>query len=242
MEEQQRMQSTYPEEGMEQIFIGVIGIQDDADEIERQRKTALTLNVDWLIHLRELSEAVQLYKMIGCVRFTQLKEWHHSILAFFLRQGERGIADCLRAEIRRTLFTPFTSMKPDDYHTGKRYPMARYKTEDGEILGDFPLSSIPNSYIKNASEHLHNRLSDVELVETLSSFYNAIKEEDRDHKSNNARSCIFNHNDTVQTAITSDCGVCEGLSTCSLNHESQDKTVSRPGDDFTLVIDGTDLL
>lgn len=204
MAEEYRMQSAYPVEGMEDVFIGLIGIKDDTDEIERQRKMAITLNVDWLIYLRELSEAVQLYKMIGCSsRFIQLKEWHYSILAFLFRQEHKGFADDLRA-----LSTPFASR-------------ATYKTKDGKILGDFPLSSVSDSFIKKASEHLNKRLGEVEL-DTRSSIYNAIKEENRDRKS--------------------DCPVKTDVSTCSLNGEEQDKTVSRPGSDFTLFIDDTHLL
>jgi hypothetical protein len=235
MEEQQRMQSTYLEEGMERILLAVIGIMDDAEEIERQRKIALTSNVDRLIHLRELSEAVQLYKRIGCVRFTELKQWDYRILSFFLRQEHKGKADSLRADIITSLFTPFSQM----------HPRATYKTEEE---ADFPLSSLSNSYIKKAPEHLNKRYSESELVETLSSIYNAIKEEDRDRKSNTEKLYFQLQRDrsdttTVDCAVkTDDDGLCERLSTCSLNQEEQDKTVLRPGDDFTLLVDCDDLL
>lgn len=195
------MQSAYPVEGMEDVFIGLIGIKDDADEIERQRKMAITLNVDWLIHLRELSEAVQLYKMIGHSRFIQLKEWHYSVLVFLFRQEHKGFADDLRV-----LLTPFA------------------------LSNNFPLSSVSDSFI-------NKRLGEGELVEILSSIYNARKEGNRDRKASS------------QTLVTSDCpvktdvsGLCDKLSTCSLNGEEQDKTVSRPGSDFTLFIDDTHLL
>lgn len=61
MSENLRTISNYPDDEREIIFLTIIGIENNKEEIERQKNIALEEKVYWLIHLREVSEEIQLY-------------------------------------------------------------------------------------------------------------------------------------------------------------------------------------
>jgi len=62
-----RNASLYPESEMEMVYLHLMGIEDDREEIERQKVIAKESNIDWLIYLREVSEEVQLLSWAGVV-------------------------------------------------------------------------------------------------------------------------------------------------------------------------------
>ena len=68
MEPKPRTFSPCPDIGMESIYLKIIGIENDLDQIEVQRNIAREENVDFLVHLREVSEEVQLYCSLGIVK------------------------------------------------------------------------------------------------------------------------------------------------------------------------------
>ena len=60
--------SLYPASEMEMVYLHLMGIEDDCEEIERQKVIAKESNIDWLIYLREVSEEVQLLSWAGVAR------------------------------------------------------------------------------------------------------------------------------------------------------------------------------
>jgi hypothetical protein len=66
--EEPRAVSLYPQPGMEEVYLRVMGIENNQAEIERQRAIARECNIDWLIFLRECSEEIQLLTYAGVVK------------------------------------------------------------------------------------------------------------------------------------------------------------------------------
>jgi hypothetical protein len=66
--EKPRKVSLYPQPGMEEVYLHIMGIENNQAEIERQKAIALSCNIDWLIFLRECSEEVQLLAYAGVIR------------------------------------------------------------------------------------------------------------------------------------------------------------------------------
>lgn len=63
-----RNTSLYPQPEMEIVYLHIMGIEDDQEEIERQKVIAKEGNTDWLIFLREVSEEIQLLLWAGLIK------------------------------------------------------------------------------------------------------------------------------------------------------------------------------
>lgn len=60
--------ANYPDEEMESVWLKITGIGNDPKDIEHHKQIAREHHVDWLIHLRELSEEILLYTHLGMIR------------------------------------------------------------------------------------------------------------------------------------------------------------------------------
>lgn len=143
MTEQPRTQSDCPIPEMEGMFLDLIGIKDETDEIERQRELAIKENVDWLIHLRELGEAIQLLKTIGLARFTEVKIWPRNTLAFLIRKEEKGKLPCLKA-VSTMQMMPFTPIAAHCPYTQDIFP---FKSDVKELGKMVPIESLDHDKI-----------------------------------------------------------------------------------------------
>jgi len=91
--------SNYPDSEMEDVYLKIMGIWHEPQQIAKHKAIAAEHKVDWLVHLREVSEEIQLYRHLGIV--DKAKEYPSASKYDELHQGIIAAMDKCKEQLDR---------------------------------------------------------------------------------------------------------------------------------------------